>query len=693
MLDKQLSSEINQVQSKLQKVESQLEREAIFAKEANERFEKNLECFNHFYPEIYSEIVGYNPRVDFCLHVTKSGHGNFVPQNQKFPLYDEIDPIAQVKTQVDKQIKSPVFSKTDYARSKSQNADDERLHVKYMQKLGNYLHELKSENDCPLKELPESFPSCVVFGIGLGYHLPILFTHTDFDYIYVTEPDFEQFYASLFCIDWYEIIKDIDKKGGCLFLLLGSDEDDFIKDMERISEDIGAYSIVRSFYYQHTPGVKVNKLIKELVNGYFRFQQGFGFYNDAITGLAHTIKHIESSQPFTIEPLAHNLYEDRPVFIVGNGPSLDEAEEYLLKNCKNAIVIACGTSIKTLHELGITPDFHALIERPYSNYKIFSEIVPREFTKKVNLLSVNMVYPDTILNYAWSGLTWKGNEAGTHYGAALHYLNKKEGVVALPFSNPQVSNTALTFATFFGFKNIYIFGVDNGHTPEGQSHSKHSVYEKGINGVKMGRLATGSHRLEGNFGSYVLSDDLYRIAHFQLEKLIASHKDKTFFNVGSGAKIKGAHPLRVENLLELGDFDDKQQCINHIKDNFFSQLGYNKINEELVGCDELDDICTHLINLAEKDVESVKEASENLKSQSRVVYAYRNTSLGHLYHIVKGALLYYHCPLITLLYDYQDEQVALEKFRVANKLWIGYLRGISEDYRVNYRTLCDLGKD
>ena len=72
--------------------------------------------------------------------------------------------------------------------------------------------------------------------------------------------------------------------------------------------------------------------------------------------------------------------------------------------------------------MGITPDFHVLVERPYRNYQALEKIATREEYKKLNLLSINTLYPDSNDLYKWSGLALKGNEAATDFLQIYNYL-------------------------------------------------------------------------------------------------------------------------------------------------------------------------------------------------------------------------------------------------------------------------------
>ncbi|MCG7537119.1 6-hydroxymethylpterin diphosphokinase MptE-like protein [Pseudoalteromonas sp. OOF1S-7] len=680
--------QIKSLDEKLTETLEHQKRETKFAEQANVRFEKNLACFEHYFPDIANTIVKHQVRSDFCIHVTKTGEGNFVPKGFDAPIYSQ-DPIEQTKEQVQCQIDNPVFSLTDYTGYPINDTDD-RIHIRYMSKLSKFMKRVRSEQAQYFDTLPDTFPSAIIFGIGLGYHVPMLMEHTRFDYTFLIEPDFEQFYASLFCTDWFTVIEKIDEQGGCLFFHLGATSHSFIQDLEKIAEDVGAFSIVRSFCYQHTPDADLNVLIKKWTQEYFRFQYGHGFYNDAITGLAHSILHIENQVP-VLTGEAKQLDYDTPVFIIGNGPSLDDAEHYIKQNQGKAIIVAAGTAVASLFKKGIQTDFHVLVERPLHNHKIFERILSKEEYAKINLLGLNTVYPQTNDRYLWSGIAVKGNEAGTSLMDLLNLQSEGKTLPKIPYCNPLVANAALSFFLHMGYRNIYLFGIDNGSAPDGAHHSRDSIYKVRNDDDSEGipSIPIKGKTIEGNLGGVVVSNNLFMVAHAQLEKLVSHYNASSVFNVGRGAKIKHAIPLAVENLLDIETSLNKPEKIEFIKAHFFSVWDIEEVDDKLIAADKLEQVCDHLISIAQEPISDRSQGLENLRRQSRYLYSIRDTALGHLFHAIKGSMLYYHCPLITLLYSYSDEHFTLEQFSGLNALWVDYLREIKQDYRISCRKACD----
>lgn len=681
-----LHKQIQSLESSLEKAKQHEEREKKFSTNANKTFERNLKALKKFYPNLASAVNEYVPRDDFCIHVTETEVGNFVSKGQKRPIYSS-DPIAQVSEQVEKAIEYPTFTLTNYSYY-PKNMRDNRLHIEYMRKLGQELEKI-DQDSCPeMKKLPDRFPSAMIFGVGLGYHVPLIMEKTRFDYTFIIEPDFEQFFASLFCTDWADVIAKVDSKGDCLFLLVGCDEANLINDLSKIVDDIGAFSVVRSFCYQHSPMPVINSLITRFFNDFFQFQFGHGFYNDATTGLSHSLTHLKKGAPFySPKHQVMGKVKETPVFIVGNGPSLDEASEFLKRNQDRAIIFACGTALTSLIRMGITPDFHVLVERPYRNYQAVLDMASSEVYKQINLLAVNTIYPDTTDLYKWSGLALKGNEAGTELINRALILSGEEPILPTSHSNPLVSNTGLSFALHFGFSNVYLFGVDNGKLAGGGHHSKFSVYndnsDKEFN-YKPHRMNDGV--LNGNLGGTVETSHLYKVSNHQLE--LALEKIKvTAFNVGNGAFIKGCTPVTPELLIDLEDVD-KKKAVTAVQE-LFNYIKLDRPENEIVKREHVASVFEHLSAIAKEEFQSVDEAADNLKRQQRYLYAFKNTIDSYIFHIIKGSLLYYHCPMLTSLFKYQSKEDSIAIYKRLNFLWLDYLSEMSEHFEEKGLDKCD----
>lgn len=675
------------------KIESALRNQKLqlaFEKESEARFKRNLVAFEKYFPALCKEIKNFEPREDFRVFAAESGAGNFIPQDSPVPLYGS-DPIAQCDEQVERYTQSAIFGRAElYNDVPKGTGIDDRLHVRYMVKLAQTFVDASLRNEKKLSSLPAHYPTCMMFGLGLGYPLQTIMHRYSFDYVFVCEPDFEIFYASLFCIDWEKIFLESDAKSGCLFLKVGISYDTFFDELNNVIQSVGNSSLISSFCYQHTPGSEINSLIKRFFDNFGILQSGYGFYNDAITGLAHALENFNEHKCPVFLPNRNNNNElgHLTAYVVANGPSLDEAVEVIRDNQHRVVILAAGTALNTLLKLGITPDFHVLVERPKTTYDYILQTLNPNVLRKINLLSVDVMYPEVPLLYNWAGLALKGAEASSLLCQYDYFTKYGEMLPALSHTGPLVANMALSFATSLDFGEVYMFGVDNGYPTSGKTHSEHSIYnEKNRHEAFNIDIKGADYKLEGNFEGTVKATSLMVQAHQHMESLIKVAPNTQFYNVGSGAKIRGAIPLRSEDVLPSPKVSEKDEVVEKIKSKFFSGFEISEPSKS-VGLDEFESLCDYLIEICNRPYSTRKEASDLLKAQARVVFAYKGRKFGHLYHVIKGSMMYFHCPLISLLYLYNDEEITLDTFAKALDVWTQYLRAMKADFRVSWRKRC-----
>ncbi|MEH8015925.1 DUF115 domain-containing protein [Rheinheimera muenzenbergensis] len=682
----ELEQLLQQAEHALSALMQQNEREQRFAKESQKRFERNIQALEKYFPNIAKTIKEYQPREDFSIIVTSTGVGNFIPASVPVPIYSD-DPIQQTRDQLEKNEQKGYYSLTQYGFDIADN--DQRIHSRFMAKLSNTIKSFRESNPANLTALPEHFPTAILFGVGLGFIVTELLNKHSFDYIYISEPDLEIFYASLFCTDWASIIESVDAEGGTLFLQIGLSVEQFFDSVKKIASDIGAYSIIRAFCYQHYPSAEVNKQISAFFNGYYEIQSGYGFYNDAITGLAHCLMNYKNKSHFYV-PVVPRKYLDMPAVVVGNGPSLDSAAEVLKQIQDNVIIFACGTALGSLARMGIKADFHVLVERPRTTYDALLHSFDPSFYADLNLLAVDVIYPDAVELYKWAGLGLKGPEAATVFSQIITLEDHKTLLPSLAFPGPLVANTGLSYAFTLGFGEVYLVGVDNGYL-DGKTHSANSIYANNENYKKI--VDKGARiKLKGNLTQDVMATNLLMLAHKFMEGLVKTDKKISVYNVGEGAYIEGAIPLIEEDVFVRTARGPKAEVVESIKSRFFKKLDF-KVDDTRLAFDLFDEICDHLNDIASESFSNRQQASDILKRQARYVYAFRNTRFAHLFHMLKGSLLYYHCPMLTLLYQYEDEQVSLDCFTALLALWKDYVSAMKVDYRQSWNKKCDWGMD
>lgn len=666
------------------------EREAYFIEYSNLKFEKNLKAFRKFFPEIYEKYLTYQPSEKFRLFPNPNGSANILDYDCLVPIYSE-DPVDQCDEQVAKNIRHPILGKTDHsAVDKIINVSNFR-HVDLMCEIGRIYNEAKADLT-NFNDLGNSIPSIMVFGIGLGYHLPGIVSATRSGFVSFFEPNEDYFFASLFVADWDFILRRLDENGSFLYLGIGLSETEIYEQFYSRTRKVSIASICHAWFYQHYPSIDVNKWISEFKTNYHQFFTGFGFFDDALMGIAHTLKNLEQGLPLLTNYNPNDtVINQLPVFILANGPSLDSEIDYIKSVKDQVIILSCNSASTALIKHGIIPDFHVALERTESTYHFLHDNIPAEYREKINLLTTNVMHPRVAPLFSWAGAALKPGESATQLIQLSQYLNKQHLVNILSYCNPLVGNTALSFACHLGFKNIYLFGVDNGYVDPEYHHSKSSFYYDENGYTKVEPFKMGNElKVPGNFTSYVLTDEFMHVGNTQMERLLESFKQHNIncYNCSNGVKIEHAIPLPSSDvILPKIDASLKKAVIDYIKSNKFQICSTREDIEKYLEFDNFELFCQTMVSILEQPFEDRQAALFSLLESIRYLYSFKDSAQYlALYLLIEGETLYTTTILISLLYNFGDDLEILPFYKKALQIWIDFLKSAPEFYRKDYST-------
>ncbi len=313
---------------------------------------------------------------------------------------------------------------------------------------------------------PHFLPFVLTLGLGFGYQLEYLLKKTQIKYLVILEEDIELLKPSFYTLDWKKIIKYFSQPGRDIFIFIDENPQNLYKRLYQTYEQTHPMFAFCSYIWtpRWSPVFKeVIRLIKEEL---FVATRGWGFFDDEFLSLLQTLRNIKLKVPvFTGKRKAS---DKTLAIIVGSGPSLDRRIDFLKKYASTAVIISCGTAIRTLEHEGIRPDFHVELERTKPTYDILLKSVSSEFLKKLNIVAPNPVYHEIFNLGSKAFMFLKGNDAGSS-------LFPKE-FSRFYFSNPTVTNAGLSLAIYSGFKNIALVGTDFGTLDPAVHHSSKSAY-------------------------------------------------------------------------------------------------------------------------------------------------------------------------------------------------------------------------
>ncbi|MFC7003963.1 6-hydroxymethylpterin diphosphokinase MptE-like protein [Bowmanella sp. JS7-9] len=647
---------------------------AVCKSEHHPRFQQNMAAFSHYFPDIAAQFRDYTPR--YWWPVAAGDEVNLLDLSDLALLYSK-SPAEDGRLNSDNFVNHPNKDGLvlGYKGEKLKNY----LHYQYVAKTESLMARLEEKRGT----LPDTIKSLIMFGLGSGYQLQALLDGHRVEKLFICEPNRDFFYASLFAIDWAEILKQVDDNGWRIYLNVGDDGSNLFRDLLHQFYAIGPYNLANTYFYQsyHNPNLSdaVANLREQL-----QVVISMGEYFDhARYGIAHTTETLRRGYHLLTDrktrPIPFELGEV-PVFVVGNGPSLDASLDAIREYRDQAIVISCGTALMPLQKAGIVPDYHAEIEQNRSTFDWCSRVGDFEFLKQITLISCNGIHPDTCDLFKDVLIALKDGESSTV--SATEVLGKGR-FHELKFAFPTVSNLVVNLFCELGFTQLYLLGVDLGFVDDKHHHSKQSGYYD-QQGEELYNYRERNHtalRVPGNFRPMVFTKHEFKVSKTIIEQALANHRQVECFNCSDGAKIAGATPLNLDFMLITSAAETKQQALHFLHEKAFTAVeDYSHYPARFDAHFRPDVLHTELNKLQQlvDATEATPESIDQLIEKQRILlFASYKTSKSLLFYLFYGSMNYTNAFLSKVLSVNQSEKEALG---VALDMWKQALADIVGDY-------------
>lgn len=650
----------------------------------NDKLFNNLNALKKYFPEIYKEYKNYTPTKWLPIANAK-GEVNLVKIDSLHSWYGQ----------------SPKQDCTLNFDNFNEQPNKDGLVLGYKgTKLAHYIHyqfvketeELLKQAEEEVGALPDNVPSIIMFGLGVGYQLEKLLAEHTVEKLFICEPNPDFFYASLFAIDWQNIFETVENSETRIYLNIGDDGTNLFRDLLSQFYAIGPYILNSTYFYQSYYNASLNSAISQL-REQLQIVISMGEYFDhAYYGIAHTKEGMRRKIPvLAANPASKLSYDEKevPIFIVGNGPSLDSSIEAIKEWQGQAIIVSCGTTLQALHRHGITPDFHAEIEQNRSTFDWAVLIGDLDYLKNITLISCNGIHPDTCDLYKDVMIAFKEGESSTV--SALNVLGR-ENFTTLLNAFPTVSNFAIDLFSTIGFTSIYLIGVDLGFVDVKHHHSKSSGYyqEDGKETYDYSQSANTSLRVAGNFRPTVNTKHEFKVSRQVIEQVTAAKpRGQEFYNCSDGAKILSTLPLRTEELLIVATELTKQEAIEKLTGSIFSdenlddyQVKFDALYSHQLLIQELSEMET----LLTQKVMDKEDVGDVINKQKEMLFkSYKN---GHslLFYYLYGTLNFANAVLTKLEVKSllnEHELASINIFNTATQKWLSTLKVIKNLLTVN----------
>ncbi|WP_432467961.1 motility associated factor glycosyltransferase family protein [Agarivorans sp. Z349TD_8] len=636
------------------------------------KFNHNLQSFKRYFPDIFEFASGYES-VRWQLISTDIGKFNLFDLEQGV-VFSTDDPQNASKCYFEHYSGHPRIEALDARQTFHKPSPF--IHYEKSAQLKSLVQAIP---DSKRNKLPYKLPSFIMYGAGLAYQIELLLNNHMIDNFILYEPNIDFFFSSLSTIDWSNILEKYDERGAKLYLNIGDDGTHMFDDIHLRLQSYGIHILSYTFFYVSYFQHEMDKNIK-LTREQFKVLLNVSeFYDHAFYNLNHTRDSFMKNCRYMLRNKPKSLAKtlaDTPVFIIGNGPSLDVSAEVIRHYQDKVIIISVGTSLKALYQLGIKPDYHAEVEQTRATLHWVCQVPDPDWLKQIDIISVNGLHPEVADMFGDALYCLKTGEAGS-----LSYLEVADEVNNLDsilYSYPTVSNCALSYALRLGFRQIYLFGVDLGFINPAQHHSKHSAYFNAKAGggelYDYNTHGTGL-RVKGNFENYVFTKHEFKYSAEILSKSIAEFGDAEVYNTANGAFIDGTTPLKLEQVLILGDDIDKLGLKNKIKDEayFDNTAGFVDLFDKKYLPTHLEKHCDQLLEIIREEAHSWDDVLSILDRQVVLVKSSARDPHSLFYYLMRGSASFCLTYLTRLAYSSDDEKDCMQRFKEGKEVWEQYI--------------------
>ncbi|MCK0526698.1 MULTISPECIES: 6-hydroxymethylpterin diphosphokinase MptE-like protein [unclassified Anaerobiospirillum] len=644
-----------------------LELQKIMSEMLIERFNRNMEAFKLYMPSIYDQFIDYRPSESLEFMCTSNGVPNlFFPERGEF-FYKVFDPVELCNSQVDLVLEKSPFKQLNYG------LDNElfgQIHHRYLNEMVKFNREHVPVNENPL--VSGSCPICIIVGCGLGYHIGRLYERIDIGNMVLIEPNLDLFFASLHAFDWANLLEYLHESRRGIYLMVGQSKEEVFEDLNSYYNRHGRMLACYMWSMVHYRSKEINDISDRLVEDYERSYATLGFYDDHLFAMAHGISHVKNHAGFVLSDVKFpEKWADVPFVVVANGPSLSHDLPFLRKIQDKVIMLACGTAIETLYNAGIKPMFYGATERLRIVSEHLSLIPDQDYLKDIILVTGDVIHPEVLKHFKHTAIFGKADETFFWLAAAKMYDQWRK-VNSISLMNPLVGNLGVAAATQFAFKNVFLFGVDNGTKREDRkTHPDENLFYNGSNSnnevlAAQSEISALNYRLDGNFGGEVYSSYVYRLSARYME-VIMRHgiKDKeiNYWNCSDGAKLKGAEPkhseeLKWENLPDL----DRDEFIKFMVEEKTTRFHLTKEQEDsLVDIDAVEyvfHVVIKLLTLEDRPKTRI-DYIFMLQTVCEVLNKVHDTRDYYVADLIDGSLYGMFAMVMRTLYQTKNEKKAV----------------------------------
>lgn len=365
----------------------------------------------------------------------------------------------------------------------------------------------------------ETAKKCVIFGLGMGYHVKYIASLLHLEEIIVLESDLEQLRICMMYTNMKNLLSDKRIK-----IVLCDKASDYIEWLKKSGKN---KDIIYKIWYPSVKTIEDSEIRELLENYWVNINSASNLGNILLDNFEKNQKLGDES----VDVLQED-FKDKDLIIVGAGPSLDDSLDYLRKlSLNDNIRIVCvGKAAKKIISENIIPSYIVMIDGKAST---------RWQIKGIENCGVPLIYLSTVAHNVAADYEGKRYIAYQEGIEPSKQYAEKEGFMIFQ-SGGSVATFAIDMAIRMKCKRIICVGLDMGYIDK-RTHAKgigSKIYNK-----------KSLRKVEALGGGEIYTSKTLDIYRKWIERRIENVKEVKFINASAGAKIRG---MEEKSLKEIG---------------------------------------------------------------------------------------------------------------------------------------------
>lgn len=425
----------------------------------------------------------------------------------------------------------------------------------------------------PENELMNTIPKLIILGVGLGTHIPFLHLKVKPKIYLIIEPSLELFRLSLFIIDYSKL-----SEFSMITFSVAENEIEFNKTFDSFYGKGFIYNhYFKHFMFSKNCDTYVQLIQKKLVTqNHLTYNYGMQFES-----LKRTVEYIKEDYTLlNILPNKFKNFGNKPVILLGAGPSLEKNIKFVKDNKNKFIIVSVYVLLPYLEKEGIKPDI-------VTQYDQKGDIV-YNYIKRVNDLSF---FDNTIFLFS-SHLDKRVVESFPKDNIFMYQalFDVKRGFDAQ--TAPSIGEISYALLLRLGAKLIYLLGIDMALDPEtNETHISAHGKDGLSNNFKKEKNNKFTFRedlieIKGNLNEKVQTHASFlqsiNVLNF-ISNIFQKNNDTRVFNLSNGAYFEKTTPLNVEDVVLKNDINKdtwNKNSLNQLLE--ISATGFTVEDDEII---------------------------------------------------------------------------------------------------------------